>query len=311
MNEMYRGGMKKFLFSLDCELSWAEPNPPDERWDALRSDPSHGRDIYRKILDVFEKHEIPATWAFVGHLFLDECTPESHCVNDRIRSFDPYSNRADSPLYYGDDLVAMVRDNEIDHEIAGHSFSHTPFTELTAAEAREDLETLVDVAERNGYELSSFVFPKNKIAHTELLAEYGFTVYRGQTQASGHTYKSGVRALLTNPRQFLDCPPTTPTTDSNGLGRLPCSRLLRDLRWWFLQPYRVKRGIASMDDDQHLHLSVHPHNFLYDDHLLETFDTTFSLIADLREQREIEVATMDEFGGSDGATADELGRSPA
>jgi peptidoglycan/xylan/chitin deacetylase (PgdA/CDA1 family) len=287
--------MKKFLFSLDCELGWAEPDPPDERWNALRSAPSAGRNLYRKILDIFRKYEIPATWAFVGHLFLDECTVDSHYVSDHISAYDPYTDRATSPLYYGDDLIRMVRDDVIDHEIAGHSFSHIPYSELTTEEARQDLEALVDVAESSGYELSSFVFPTNQIAHTELLADYGFTVYRGHMQGTGHTYKSGLRALLTDPEPFLYTPPTTPRIDDHGGIRLPTSRLLRDKRWWFLQPSRLKRGIASMESDQHIHFTIHPHNFLDSKHLFRTFDSVLSIIAEMRDRNQIEVATMSDI----------------
>jgi hypothetical protein len=287
--------MAKFLFSLDCELGWAEPDPPDKRWDALRADPSSGRDTYEHILDVFRKHKIPATWAFVGHLFLDECSPDSHYVNNRVENYDPYTNRSKSPLYYADDLVSMVQSDEVDHEIAGHSFSHTPYTELSEEEARKDIQNLIDVAENKGYELTSFVFPKNQIAHLEILAEYGLSVYRGHNQAEGHTYKSGLLALIRNHKKMLNSPPTKPITDENGLIRLPTSRLLRDERWWFLQPYRLKQGISSMDADQHIHLTVHPHNFIYDDNLFSTLESVLSIIAEMRDENKIDVVTMGEL----------------
>lgn len=290
--------MKKFLFTLDCELGWGEPNPPDERWDSLRSDPSAGRDLYLRILDIFRKHDIPATWAFVGHLFFDECTVDCHYNSDHISKYDPYTDRETSPLYYGDDLVAMVQDDEIEHEIAGHSFSHSMYSELTKEEARQDLQALVDVAETNGYELKSFVFPSNQVAHTELLTDHGFSVYRGHMQETSYTYKSGFRALLTNPGAFLITPPTTPITDNYGAIRLPTSRLLRDKRWWFLQPRRLRRGVASMSSDQHIHFTIHPHNFLDSKHLFRTFDSVLSIIADLRDQGQIEAITMGDLAHS-------------
>jgi hypothetical protein len=287
--------MPKFLFSLDCELGWAEPDPPDSRWDALRADPTSGRDTYKKILDIFREHEIPATWAFVGHLFLDECTPDTHYVNDRVENYDPYTNLSKSPLYYAYDLVSMVHDDEINHEIAAHSFTHTPYTNLSKNEARKDIQNLIDVAESKGHELTSFVFPKNQIAHTEVIAEHSFSVYRDQNKGTNHTYKSGFRALMKNPKQFLDCPSAKPVTDDRGLVRLPTSRLLRDERWWFLQPIRLKRGIASMDENSHIHLTVHPHNFIYDDNLFRTFDSVLSIVDDLRQKNQIEIATMGEL----------------
>jgi hypothetical protein len=187
----------------------------------------------------------------------------------------------------------MVRDDVVDHEIAGHSFAHTKYTDLTKAEARTDLQTLVNVAETQGYDLTSFVYPSDQIAHTELLSEFGFQVYRGGIRGSIHTYKSGFRALLRGTNQFLSCPPISPTGNENGLVRLPTSRLLRDERWWFLQPHRLKRGIASMASDQYIHLTIHPHNFLDNERLFRIFDSVLSTVASLRSQGQIEVATMD------------------
>jgi hypothetical protein len=286
--------MAKFLFSLDCELGWGEPDPPDSRWDALRADPSYGRDTYKKILDIFREYKIPATWAFVGHLFLDGCTPSTHYVNNRIEKYDPYTNISKSPLYYADDLVSMVYDDEINHEIAAHSFSHTPYTKLSEEEARQDVQNLIDIAESNRYEFTSFVFPKDQIAHTDILSEHGFSVYRGEIKGTNHTYKSGFRALMKNPKQFINCPSTKPVTDDRGLVRLSTSRLLRDERWWFLQPRRLKKGITSMDPNSHIHLTVHPHNFIYDNNLFRTFDSVLSIVDDMRKKNQIKIATMGE-----------------
>jgi hypothetical protein len=100
---------------------------------------------------------------------------------------------------------------------------------------------------------------------------------------------------MKNPKQFLDCPSAKPVTDDRGLVRLPTSRLLRDERWWFLQPIRLKRGIASMDENSHIHFTVHPHNFIYDDNLFRTFDSVLSIVDDLRQKNQIEIATMGEL----------------
>ncbi|MDP2942084.1 MAG: hypothetical protein Q8O36_01005, partial [Candidatus Omnitrophota bacterium] len=64
-----------FVISIDTELAWGTFDHGghikyNEAYKRYRS-------IVSKILELFSKYEIRATWAIVGHLFLDACTKES------------------------------------------------------------------------------------------------------------------------------------------------------------------------------------------------------------------------------------------
>jgi len=61
--------MGTVVISVDAALGWSSidrQTPRTRRADAARSG-------WRTLLDAFDEHELPATWAVVGHLLLDDC----------------------------------------------------------------------------------------------------------------------------------------------------------------------------------------------------------------------------------------------
>ena len=61
-----------FLLTFDVELIWGVFFDAGWRRRALaRWGPV--REVFAEILGVLDRHAIPATFAFVGHLFLDRC----------------------------------------------------------------------------------------------------------------------------------------------------------------------------------------------------------------------------------------------
>ena len=68
-----------FIISLDTELLWgyiAQPPTLRRAISLMKNDDKKVRGCIEILLNLFEKHNIPATWAIVGHLFLDHCEKE-------------------------------------------------------------------------------------------------------------------------------------------------------------------------------------------------------------------------------------------
>lgn len=287
--------MSYFTLSLDFELGWdcsSIRTPRNEKWKSLASDPTACREMVNSVLAILDEYSIPATWAVVGHLFLEQCSPTRHHHTEHIKNVDPFTNRDRDPLYYAPDLVDSINDAAVDHEIAGHSFSHPRFTDISRDEARTELEAMTDTARDYGIELNSFVFPQNEIAHTNLLSEYGITTYRGETAEPPDTIKSGVKSILSEPDSFFRCPHLRPRKMETGITCLPASRLLRDERWWFLQPIRVKRSLQTLDNGDWLHLTVHPFNFLQQPRLLDTLRNILYHVDAARQNDTVDIVTM-------------------
>ena len=136
-----------FIISLDVELLWgAALHPTSKTASMLRNDNTRGRGNIDLLLSLFEKYDIPATWAIVGHLFLDHCQSENgtpHQSMPRFRdnwySVDPCSDIQQDPLYYGKDIIEKVMSSPVGHEIGYHSFSHVPFPNVAGRLPRPKL----------------------------------------------------------------------------------------------------------------------------------------------------------------------------
>lgn len=285
--------MKYVMFSLDCELGWGlydqrDRNPAARR---IETNPDLGRRAYQSLLTTFEEFDVPATWALVGHLFLDTCSRSSHHSNDRIDDVDPYSTLESAPFYYGRDLVDAVSENVVDHEIAGHGFSHSYFDELSEAEAREELTELITVVDDVGADLTSFVYPRNRSGFEALLPEFGIEVFRGRTVGANRTFVDGVKAATLGNRH-LSVPPVRPEQTADGLVQMPASRLLAEERWWWIQPVRLLRSLRSMAPNSVLHLTMHPHDFVSNPRLLRVFRVMLRLVRRAIDRGTLDVLTL-------------------
>jgi len=257
------------VISLDAELGWGFhdlPSVPRQRVERARWG-------WRRSQSLLERYGIPATWAIVGHLFLESCDGE-HADHptppgwfDRERT--DWRDRPD--LRFAPALIRSLIDDPVDHEIASHSFSHVLFGEesTTAAMADAECRRAREIAADWGLDLTSFVFPRNEVGHRGALADHGFSIYRSRSP-----FRAGAPSVLselTRDRSLL----VEPTVDDRGLIDLPASMFafgfegtLRRLAETVGDDPMVilaRRGIdQAVADDGIFHLWWHPNNLTTD-----------------------------------------------
>lgn len=182
----------QFVISIDLEMSWGSvhhgsPHDPSPYLDE--------REIVSDVLALMEEYEIAATWAVVGHLFLDECSPSGGEPHPEVvrpeypwldmgwYDLDPGSDVTSAPTWYGPDLIEMIRTCAVPQEIGSHSFGHIIAGDPGCSEAafRSDTAAANRVATAAGVDQRSYVYPRNSIGHLDVLAEAGFAAYRGNT----------------------------------------------------------------------------------------------------------------------------------
>ena len=217
--------MRSVVISIDAELAWGFhdlPNPPTERI-------SSARKSWWYLIDLLEQTRIPATWAVVGHLFLDGCdgTHPNHPLSGSWFEQDPGGESHAESVWFGRDLIERVAESEVSHEIGSHSFSHVEFgrPETTRAVAEAEVEHAVELASRNGVGLESCVFPRNRVGHRRVLADNGFRCYRG---VSPKRWYDGLvirpfGKLLDHSLGMTHPPIVEPYTDEYGLVNVPPS----------------------------------------------------------------------------------------
>jgi len=185
------------VLSLDFELAWAWPyaiSPPvDPVETGLRE-----RTQVPLLLKAFADFNIPATWATVGHLFLERCDRDSsgraHPELPRIPHFenhlwrfssgdwfqhDPCTDLRRDPAWYGPDLIERILASSVHHEIGCHSFSHPGFGVYCPPDvARAEVEACREAMRPFGLEPRTWVFPGNDEGNYQALRDGGVRIVR-------------------------------------------------------------------------------------------------------------------------------------
>jgi peptidoglycan/xylan/chitin deacetylase (PgdA/CDA1 family) len=111
------------------------------------------------LLKAFKEVEFPATFALRGQLV-----------------------EVENSIFY------QILDSTPKHEIAAHGYSHKVFTALTKSEADEELKMISVGMKKFDITPKSFIFPKNKVSHLDLLEKHGYLSFR----AEGTSLKDGM-----------------------------------------------------------------------------------------------------------------------
>ncbi|OGK09640.1 MAG: hypothetical protein A2Y63_03085 [Candidatus Riflebacteria bacterium RBG_13_59_9] len=176
----------RFIICFDYELAWGRFDKVfDERYLAqvrltrTKSVPS--------LLEILDRHHLPATWAVVGHLMLHECDGvHAHLDPYRPPHFPDWFSRDcggvddGNSVWMARDTIERIVSCRTPQELASHSFSHVDFamTELTRERARQELELTRQQIAGFGQKMVSHVFPRGRSGHLDVLKELGVQVYR-------------------------------------------------------------------------------------------------------------------------------------
>jgi peptidoglycan/xylan/chitin deacetylase (PgdA/CDA1 family) len=279
-----------FTVSLDFELYWGMRDKCTI--DQYRENLLGVREAIPKMLEVFSRTGIHATWATVGFLF---CRDTNDLRNNLPAKFPNYATPRFSPYRYLDqeetldpayhfapDLVKVISQYP-GQEIGTHTLSHYYCLEAgqSKEEFREDIATAIRLAGRLGHAIHSLVFPRNQWNpdYLAILNEFGIRCFRGNE--TGWCYKASnneEQKPLIRATRLLDSyfnltghhtysPHTHLKENSNIPLNIPASRFLRPYspRLSLMDGFKFRRITRAMDyaaQNHHIyHLWWHPHNF--------------------------------------------------
>ena len=295
-----------FIISLDTELIWGYVRYPQDRVVKLLSeDKSKGRRSTDILLKLFDKYHIPATWATVGHLFLDHCEDNNGILHRDMPRFeedwyssDPGTNIQHDPLFYGKDFLEKIQSSKIAHEIGYHTFSHVPFSECSREVAKAEIAKSVEIGKEWEIDFKSFVFPEHKVGHLDVLRDYGFMVYRGSCISDKPANQS---RLAWAPSFALSkiIPPFAEPVLRDGIWEIPASMYFYDSLFPSLLQstlaLRAKTGLRqAVRRGKFFHVYLHPENLLMQPSLANKLDEFLAYVAKCRDNGNLKVATMGE-----------------
>ena len=188
------------ILSADFELAWAWryakafQNPKKEAIERAKI----ARNNMPKILELCDKYNIPITWATVGHLFLENCSKNGHLAHSQLMRLsyhenqywrydkgdwfddDPCTSWATSPEWYAPDLIKMILNSKVQHEIACHTFSHIDCRDEVCPPGTfmKEIKECQKCAQKYGIKLETFVHPGHTIGNLDTLRNLGFTSFR-------------------------------------------------------------------------------------------------------------------------------------
>lgn len=296
--------MGTVVISLDAELGWGFHHKPlpEER---LRET----RENWLRLRRLFDRYDVPATWAIAGHLFLNSCESchPNHPAGERCctRSIGDLPAK---DIWFGNGLIDEVATASADHEIASHGFTHIHFNHecMDSELASLEVKSCVDAAASRGFDLTSFVCPVNKVGHRDVLVEHGFDCYRGVNPAveSQNTLTWQATKLSSSVLGRPTPPIVDPHVDEHGLVNVPASLFLFNIDGKYKKPFsvvgtdpvvrQVKSGVDRIaESDGVLHLWFHPHNLQTAQHY-ERLHSIVRYIDRRREESDVRVETMGE-----------------
>lgn len=304
-----------FVISFDTELIWGSfthtsPARFDRKYPRVR-------ETIQLILELLERYEISATWAVVGHLFMAGCVRDAdgkahpEMKHPAISSYpmdwyaaDPCSTRSSDPLWYGDDIVDLIKSARTEQEIGCHSFSHPPFGDIgcTREVAASEIDACVRLAKARGIDLRSFVFPRNSEGHHDVLRERGMVAYRGLDPMWFRALPGSFRAAAHLLDHALALPPpvSCPTETHPGLWNIPGSMLFlhrAGIRRVVPLRFRVRKARIGLRrairEEKVFHLWTHPFNLTADRRgMLAALESILQDACQLREAGQLTIEPM-------------------
>lgn len=277
-----------------------------------------------RMLDLFAKYNVAATWATVGFVFcgsrdeLMACLPPEDSrptyADKRLSNYayldEIGRNEAEDPYYFGASLVDRIQQTP-HQEIGTHTLSHYYCLEpgQTVAQFTADLQAALQLAQQKGIAIKSIVFPRNQFSDPYLQAcrALGVRVYRGtRAQWVYRPAPDSHQTLLRRAGRLIDAHTGLLGSAPLGFDRLetsnvPASQFLRPAtgRLKPLHPMHrntFKRGMSvAASKGNAYHLWWHPHNFGLDmEDNLSSMQDILDHFVGLRDRHGMRSASMAE-----------------
>ncbi|GMU73925.1 MAG: hypothetical protein AMXMBFR44_1240 [Candidatus Campbellbacteria bacterium] len=273
-----------FIISIDYEYAWGftDWNLTSADFERMRGEAA----ITKKLLKSFETYNVPATWAIVAHLL------EKDFHGDDLAWYD------------AEHLVDAIASSPAGHEIASHSFEHTLFDAASRDVALADIRRAKAIHEARGFPFASFIFPRNKEGHYDVLKENGIRAYRGVTKTWYDRFPKITKPLWRGLDFWLPIARThTPRRHESGLLNIPDSLFFITRRGLqkLLPPSQLVRKMRYGIDEavtrgEVFHLWFHPSNFSYDTETqLKIFERVLAHACSLRDKGLLDIVTMKEY----------------
>jgi len=293
-----------FMLSFDCEGKWGIVDCLSRRHYELYTS-ANLEATYQRLTRLLQAYGIQATFAFTTAFSLtaERFNRLMPGPEDLGAAWQAWTGRALAAQeedggegWFAPACFDAVREQDC-HEIASHGFSHIPWQATYATRAVLDAELALcrQVPAFSADAVKTFVFPRNQVAHTDLLAARGFTGYRDARACASRVgnFASEFNLLSRSERFESDLRNPTPVPAGyflnwrHGLRRcVPAALTVR--RWKHLLRHAADTGGV-------VHAWTHPENFVDGHAMFPMLEKILRFVADERESGRLQVVTSTQF----------------
>ena len=325
-NMPHRGTL---IVSLDFELFWGMQDCVS--LEDYRENILGGCKAIPRLLELFTRYGIHATWAAVGFLFakdqneLKAYFPEENMrptyANKMLSSYRCFSSMEESKepkCFYAPELIERIAETK-GQEIGSHTFSHYYCREegQTLQQFEADMKAALAIAQDHGYSLTSAVLPRNQCSepYIAVLRDLGFNAYRDEENDWIHE-RIGIRPFMRLLRLADVYFPLTGQggyipKNENGIWNFAGSRMYKPLLkpLFVMEKMKIRRIKKQMlhaaQKGLVFHLWWHPHNIgIMTDYHMQQLEDIFEYYELLRNQYGMRSMNMHEaaieFAQNDG-----------
>lgn len=310
-----------FIVSLDFELFWGVQDAsfaPEYKKNILG-----GKEAIPRLLNLFQKHGIHATWATVGFIFAENAGEAKRFFPAPLPTYDDAKLSCyrlfnsdiltkEPELFFAPELIRLIADAN-GQEIASHTFSHYYSEEAgqTVEQFKVDMAAAKAIAAANGIELTSIIMPRNQCAkeYIAALSALGFTAFRDEENDWIHKKIKPMKLK----KAFRLADVYLPLTgqggyvpkQENGIWNLTGSRMYKPFfkPLSFLEKLKIhrikKQMLHAAKNGLTFHFWWHPHNIgVMTDFHLRQLEEIFSYYDELHEKYGMQSTNMHEYSAA-------------
>jgi len=299
-------GKSQFILSFDCEGKWGMASDPSMVDTHIIGDSSL-QWAYQQIFESLKSFNIPASFGVVGLFAQDlsafEAFDATHGSNPAYESWfqnpkTAFSTGSMDGWFYPT-LIEDIKRFKI-HEVSSHSYTHLPFHNefVTRETVENELLTMNQFMQTKDVSLQTMIYPRNQVAHTDLLPIFGISGYRDSND-SDSAYGSKIRTLVNEFNIFSKSSAHSqyeaPVKISAGYflnwqngPRLIIPPTITVRRFNHLLDHAEKTGGV-------VHMWLHPHNLITGKNQVQLFNRVLQSVAQRQSQGSLSVLTMGQY----------------
>jgi hypothetical protein len=298
------------VISIDTEQIWGYFDLTDESGFSRRF--PHSVAIHDPLLDALCSAGISATWAVVGAFSLPGTSGQLDSRFAGLRkewvARIAAGDEVSSPLWYRRSFVIRLRDAQPKQDVGIHGgLTHLIWNDSKTSQetASKELDGGIRALEEIGIKPTSLVFPRDIIAHLQVLSYHGIRSYRGRapilSEKLGFSLAARVARGVEEVGRFIP-PLVWPKEVLPGLWDIPASTSLYSMRPaasrvapLSTRLQRIRLGIeAAIRRHGIFHLCFHPENLAEAPWSFAVFESIVEEMARRRDAGDIEILTMNQ-----------------